>query len=152
MGIVSIAGGLAVEACDLCEAAGFEIPRFAPAVQARIGASLPYFAAVRNPVDLTGAALSNPAMFRDVIGHVLDHGEIDALIVVVTFSHQVGFAEVLLEVAGSSPLPVIVVWTAPEQLTPEPLRAFREAAFPVFDSPLRAVTALRAIARFSGLL
>ena len=150
--IVSIAGGLAVEACELCEAAGFEVPRFEAAVQAKIGAALPYFAALRNPVDLTGVALSSPAMFRDVIQVVLDHGGVDALIVVITFSHQTGFADVLLAAARESGKPVIVVWTAPESLTPGPLAAFRAAGFPVFDSPVRAVTALRAMARVAGLL
>jgi acyl-CoA synthetase (NDP forming) len=152
IGIVSIAGGLAVEACDLCEAAGFEVPRFDQHVQAKIGASLPYFAAVRNPVDLTGVALSSPEMFSSVIDLVLEHGGVDALIVVITFSHQAGFAHVLLATAAKSELPVIVVWTAPESLTPQPLAAFKSASFPVFDSPARAVAGLRAIARFSGLL
>jgi acetate---CoA ligase (ADP-forming) len=152
LGIVSIAGGLAVEACDLCEAAGFEVPRFSEAVQAKMKASLPYFAAVRNPVDLTGVALSSPEMFRDVIDVVLELGGIDALIVVITFSHQVGFADMLLQAAARTELPLLVVWTAPESLTPEPLKAFRAASFPVFDSPARALTGLRAIARFSGML
>ncbi len=152
LGIVSIAGGLAVEACDLCEAAGFEVPRFNEIVQARIKKSLPYFAAARNPVDLTGVALSSPEMFRSVIDVVLEHGGIDALIVVITFSHQAGFAEVLLQAGAKSELPLVVVWTAPDSLTPEPLKAFKAASFPVFDSPARALTGLRAMARFSGLM
>jgi acetate---CoA ligase (ADP-forming) len=151
VGIVSIAGGLAIESCDLCEAAGFEVPRFDATVQARLGTSLPSFAAVRNPVDLTGAALSSPGMFRDVIEIVLEHGGIDALIVVITFSHQAEFADVLLAAARASTRPLLVVWTAPETLTPEPLAAFRAAGFPVFDAPARAVTGLRALARSSGL-
>jgi len=151
VGIVSIAGGLAVEACDLCEAAGFDVPAFDDDTQAKIRTALPYFAAVRNPVDLTGFALGSPSLFSDVIGTVLEHGGVDALIVVITFSHQAGFADVLLDAANSD-LPVLVVWTAPETLTPEPLAAFKRAAFPVFDSPARAVSGLRALARFSGLL
>ncbi len=152
VGIVSIAGGLAVEACELFEQAGFEIPRFSARVQETISASLPYFAAVRNPVDMTGVALSSPGMFRRAIDLVLDSGEIDALIVIITFSHQAEFAAMLMQSAAAASKPLIVVWTAPEDLTPEPRAAFMAASFPVFDSPARALTGLRAIARFSGLL
>ena len=91
-------------------------------------------------------------MFRTVIDHVLVDGAIDALIVIVTFSHQVAFADVLIEAAAGTAKPLLVVWTAPETLTPEPLKRFRDASFPVFDTPARALTGLRAIARFSGLM
>lgn len=152
VGIVSIAGGLAVEASDLLEAAGFAVPPFSEAVQADIRKSLPYFAAVRNPVDLTGAALSSPDILRRVIDLVLAEGEVDALLVAITFSHQAAFADVLLQAAANTAKPLLVVWTAPETLTPEPLKVFSAASFPVFDAPARALTGLRAIARFSGLI
>ena len=73
------------------------------------------------------------------------------MIVVITFSPQTGFADVLLAAAAKSDKPLLVVWTAPESLTPGPLQRFRAAAFPVFDSPARAVAGLHALARFAGL-
>lgn len=152
VGILSVAGGLAVEASDLFEAGGFEVPRFSAELQQSIRASLPYFAAARNPVDLTGAAFSSPALFRELIDLVVDSGAADAVVVIVTFSQQAAFADEIIKGARATDKPVLVVWTAPETISPEPLAAFSRESFPVFDSPLRAFTGLCAIARFSGLM
>ena len=152
VGVVSIAGGLAVEATDLLEATGFELPPLPPALQARIRSSLPYFAAVRNPIDLTGAVLSSPEAFGAVLDAVVACDDIDAAIVIVTFAQRAEFADVLMRSAEASGKPVLIVWTAPAAMSPEPLAVFRRANFPIFDSPARAVTGLKAIARFSGLV
>jgi acyl-CoA synthetase (NDP forming) len=150
--VLSVAGGLAVEASDLFEAGGFELPQFPEELQRNIRQSLPYFAAVRNPVDLTGAAFSSPALFRQVVEAVVQGDTVDAVVVIVTFSQQVAFAEELMIAARSTDKPVLIVWTAPESISPAPLAAFAEQSFPIFDSPLRAFTGMCAIARFSGLM
>jgi acyl-CoA synthetase (NDP forming) len=150
--ILSVAGGLAVEACDLFEAGGFTVPKFPPELQREIRTALPYFAAVRNPVDLTGAAFSSPALFRQTVESVVKGDVVDAVIVIVTFSQQAAFAEELMQAAKGTEKPVLIVWTAPETISPAPLAAFARQSFPIFDSPLRAFTGLRAVARFSGLM
>lgn len=151
-GVVSIAGGLAVEAADLLEAAGFELPALSADLQARVRRSLPYFAAVRNPIDLTGAVLSSPEAFGAVLDEVVSSDEIDAAIVIVTFAQRPEFADVLMRAANNSEKPVLIVWTAPATMSPEPLARFAEARFPIYDSATRAVTGLKAVARFSGLM
>jgi acyl-CoA synthetase (NDP forming) len=150
--VLSVAGGLAVEASDLFEAGGFELPQFSEELQRKIRQSLPYFAAVRNPVDLTGAAFSSPALFRQVVETVVQGDTVDAVVVIVTFSQQVAFAEELMIAAKSTDKPLLIVWTAPESISPAPLAAFAEQSFPIFDAPLRAFTGLCAVARFSGLM
>jgi acyl-CoA synthetase (NDP forming) len=150
--VVSIAGGLAVEAADLLEAAGFELPALSDDLQARVRRSLPYFAAVRNPIDLTGAVLSSPEAFGSVLDEVVSSDEIDAVIVIVTFAQRAEFADVLMQAANGSDKPVLIVWTAPATMSPEPLARFAEARFPIFNSAARAVTGLKAVARFSGLM
>ncbi|MGF7159993.1 acyl-CoA synthetase (NDP forming) [Rhodoligotrophos appendicifer] len=152
VGIISIAGGLAVEASDVFEAGGFEVPRFADGLQQEIRKSLPYFAATRNPVDLTGAALSSPGMFKNVIELTLADEGIDAVIVIITFAKHEEFAHVVMDAAAATDKPLLVVWTAPESLSPAPLAAFHARSFPVFDAPIRALTGLKAIARFSGVM
>lgn len=152
VGVVSIAGGLAVEATDMLESAGFELPQLSPDLQARVRQSLPYFAAVRNPIDLTGAVLSSPEAFGKVLDEVVSSDEIDAAIVIVTFAQRAEFADVLMRSANSVDKPVLIVWTAPATMSPEPLAAFGAARFPIYDSSARAVTGLKAVARFSGLM
>ncbi len=152
VGILSVAGGLAVEASDLFEGGGFQVPRFGDLLQQRIRSSLPYFAAVRNPVDLTGAAFSSPALFRELIELVVEGTTVDAVVVIVTFSQQAAFADEIMRAARATDKPVLVVWTAPESISPAPLAAFARESFPIFDAPLRAFTGLCAIARFSGLM
>lgn len=150
--VLSVAGGLAVEASDLLEAGGFELPELPDHVQHGIRSLLPYFAAVRNPVDLTGAAFSSPALFRKAIDLVVSGTPVDAVIVIVTFSQQAAFAEELMSAAAATHKPLLVVWTAPDTISPAPLAAFARRSFPIFDAPIRAFHGLCAIARFSGLL
>lgn len=152
VGVISIAGGLAVEAADLLEAEGFCVPEFGVELQASIETQLPYFASARNPVDLTGVALARPDLFENIIDNVLKDNSIHAVIVIITFSRDKAFAEMLLRVADRTEKPLLVVWTAPTSLSPEPLAVFREAEFPFYDEPIRAVKGLCAIARYSGLL
>jgi acyl-CoA synthetase (NDP forming) len=128
------------------------MPPLSADLQARVRRSLPYFAAVRNPIDLTGAVLSSPEAFGQVLDEVVTSDEVDAVIVIVTFAQHAGFAEMLMRSSDRVDKPVLIVWTAPASMSPEPLAAFARARFPVYDSSARAVTGLKAIARFSGLM
>ena len=133
--ILSVAGGLAVEASDLFEAGGFTVPKFSPELQREIRSALPYFAAVRNPaVDLTlGAAqhLSSPALFRQTVELVVSgryRGCRDR--------HRAPSHNNRRHSPKNScrrPKPpkarVLIVWiSVPDTISPAPLAAFAEAS------------------------
>lgn len=145
IGIISAAGGFAVETTDLVEGAGFAVPEFSANVQRKIAKVLPFYGATRNPVDLTATVMGRPEFLRDTLNAALSDDGIDALIVVVTFSNEIGFANAVVEAAESTDKPILVCWTAGEEYTPEVIAHLRAKQLPIFDSPARALTGLLAL-------
>ena len=59
MGVLTASGGSCDIVADRASAQGIDIPQFAPQTAAQIAPHLPPFAAVRNPLDVTGYFLAN---------------------------------------------------------------------------------------------
>src|SRR6266699_3048635 len=59
MGVLTASGGACDIVADRASAQGIEIPEFAPRTEAEIAGHMPPFAAVRNPLDVTGYFLAN---------------------------------------------------------------------------------------------
>jgi len=150
--VISLAGGLGVETAELAEIARFTVPQFEANLQQKISKHLPFFGSSENPIDLTGAILSRPNDMRQILDLVMGDDSIDAAIVVMTFARNLDFARHLVEAAQLTNKPLIVCWTGGIEHTPEALALFREKGLPIFDAPVRAVAALAAIARTSGVL
>ncbi len=65
--MASISGGACGMYADLAEVHGLATPPFAPATQAALRDHLPSFAATLNPLDVTGVAIQNPAIWTGVL-------------------------------------------------------------------------------------
>lgn len=63
LGLVSISGGVCEMAADHAEAAGVEVPPLAPSTKAALRDVLPAFGTPNNPLDVTGGAMLDPALF-----------------------------------------------------------------------------------------
>ena len=61
MGVLTASGGACDIIADRASAEGIEIPPFSARTAAAISPHLPPFAAVRNPLDVTGYFLANRA-------------------------------------------------------------------------------------------
>lgn len=61
IGVLEISGGATELVCDLCEAAGVELPDIAEAATAPLRAALPDYLSISNPLDL-GVVWVDPAM------------------------------------------------------------------------------------------
>jgi acetate---CoA ligase (ADP-forming) len=73
MGVVTTSGGACDLIADRATAEGIEIPPFAPETAAAISPHVPPFAAVRNPIDVTGYFLANRRTEAlTAVDHVLD--------------------------------------------------------------------------------
>jgi acyl-CoA synthetase (NDP forming) len=78
IGIVTQGGGWGVLSADLCEAAGLEVPPLDDSLVRRLDGFLPAFWSRRNPVDLV--APGRVSMITDSIGALLEHGDMDAIL------------------------------------------------------------------------
>ena len=65
--MASISGGACGMYADLAAVHGLATPPFAPATQAALRAVLPSFAATLNPLDVTGVAIQNPAIWTEAL-------------------------------------------------------------------------------------
>jgi acyl-CoA synthetase (NDP forming) len=149
--VVSIAGGFGVEMTDLAQTSGFDVPPLSDTAQTRLRSLLPFYGATRNPVDLTGTAVTKSSIMRDAIDVVLSEDNIDALVVIVTFSHDPAFAEAIIHAHRSSDKPVLVCWTGGTDQNPGATALLRDEGIPTFDAPARVLTALQAL-RNEGLV
>ncbi len=66
-GITSISGGACTLIGDLAETAGLPLPAFEPATMEKFREVLPTYAATLNPLDVTGAAVRDPALFEKTL-------------------------------------------------------------------------------------
>jgi acetate---CoA ligase (ADP-forming) len=78
MGVLTSSGGACDIIADRASSEGIEIPAFADATTAAIAATLPSFAAVRNPLDCTGYVLANARTSAlTAIDHALEAASTD---------------------------------------------------------------------------
>ena len=126
MGVVTTSGGACDLIADRATAEAIEIPPFTPETEAAITPHVPPFAAVRNPIDVTGYFLANRRTAAlTAVDHVLDAVVADPGIDFVLFTgltlpdarpDDEGLAGMLAERArwlgeriASAPVPVIPV-------------------------------------------
>jgi acetate---CoA ligase (ADP-forming) len=79
LGVVSISGGACDIIADGAEALSLPLPALAKSTQARLEELLPDFGTLRNPLDITGAASENPALFGDALEAIADDPAVAAL-------------------------------------------------------------------------
>lgn len=145
IGVLSVAGGLAVELTDLLELSGFEVPEFDPETRQRLDAVVPAFGAKLNPIDLTGAVLTQEGLFEESVKVFGAAKNIDGFAIISTYIADPRFAHTIANLFKRSIKPVIVCWTGSAQQTPDSLRILAEAGVPVYDNPARVVTAFSAL-------
>lgn len=145
IGVLSVAGGLAVELTDLLEMRGFSVPEFDAATRGRLDAIVPAFGATRNPVDLTGAVLTQEDLFENALKVVSQAEGIDGFAVISTFIRDPRYAQAIVRLFRSTDKPVVVCWTGSAQQTPESLAILAEAGVPVYDNTARAANAFCAL-------
>ncbi|GGK74685.1 acetate--CoA ligase family protein [Mangrovihabitans endophyticus] len=77
MGVVTASGGACDIIADRCADEGIEIPDFAPSTVSRLSEALPAFAAVRNPLDITGFTLADAKAAASGVGDVALNAVVD---------------------------------------------------------------------------
>lgn len=146
--IVTASGGGGVLAADLAEDAGLDVPLLSEPAQRGLRQLVPAFAAVSNPIDVTGKGAENAERFTQVISTVASSPEVDLVACLFSTHGQVAIdvARSIADAYAHTNRPMAVVWGSPE---PTSRRILDEAGIPVYTNPRNAVRALAAIARMS---
>ena len=149
LAILSSAGGLAVELAELCVDAGLSVPSLTDHTRQELSKILPHFAAINNPVDMTGNVVNDPEAMGKTLEVVLQDPNIDATLLILTIARSGDFARVVHRTMGRHQKPVLMCWTAGFEMTPEPISYLIEQGIPFFDSPERLRNAISALVFYS---
>lgn len=150
LGIFTISGGVGALMADEAQDAGLALPEPAAAAQARLLAQVP-FASARNPVDVTGQAISEPGLLLATADDILADGRYDALAVFLaaagssealwpTFEN---FAREMQARHPGVPLAISALFT------PERRRQLERLGCLVFPDPSAAIRTLGTVARLA---
>lgn len=150
---MTMSGALKNTALDLGEDVGLEFAALAPATAEALRESLPAYAAIENPLDVTTVHVGRPAVPGEIARRLLDDPGVGSLVV-----SQVGGARVsqidranhLVPALASAAKPVVLVIVGDQSpLEPELLDAVRDAGVPLFRSQDRALRAMAHVARYA---
>jgi acetate---CoA ligase (ADP-forming) len=115
LAVAGISGGACDIIADRALDAGLELPPFPDAAVAALRSELPDFGGVNNPLDVTGAAVSDPALFGRVVSILGELSDADVVLVQHDIpTEQSGAVETfrnLLASAATVPVPTLVFGT-----------------------------------------
>jgi acyl-CoA synthetase (NDP forming) len=156
IGIVSVSGGACGILADTAAEAGAELPEFGERTRAALGELLPAFATPQNPLDVTGAATIEPALFRDAITIVSRDPGVGVMAVVNTMPwvsdgarwHGQATANAVGEGIARSEVPVVYVNQTMQPLSDYTRAVMAEARIPYLVTGLRH--AMVALAKITG--
>ncbi|KAF0242368.1 MAG: hypothetical protein FD180_3949 [Planctomycetota bacterium] len=142
LAIVTISGGPCVTAADAAEEAGIPVPELKPETQARVGALVPEFGALRNPVDMTPQC--DPERFPAIVAAVASDPQIGALLAINVGLDRPQFGAAFAQAKSTVP---VLAFTLD---VPQIQKTFTDAGIPIFPTPERAVRAFALLNRGNG--
>jgi acyl-CoA synthetase (NDP forming) len=148
--VVTSSGGAGILSSDASEAAGLKLHTLSKNIVDRLGAVLPDYCILRNPLDLTGNALTEPNMYTDALEVALENGEADMVLVVFgdPIPHTVDLLKEVVEKAKKKGVPVAVNYMGGAAMQKAEIDALQRNGIPVYQTPERAITALGYLNRY----
>ncbi len=112
LAVLTLSGGQGVLLADLSDAHAIQLPPPSTSAAA-LKEALPEFAALANPIDLTGQASGNPEVLERVVRSLADDPGFDAVLLVLVASPVAArlWTERIARVAADVPKPVAVLWS-----------------------------------------
>jgi acyl-CoA synthetase (NDP forming) len=149
--VVSNSGASCVMAADYCEQRGIPLAGISENAKEKLGRALPGFAALENPIDVTGALLGNSALFGAVLPTVGDDAQSDLALLAIpvagTGYDVPRFAKDLAQFAERYGHAVAVA--APQESVRS---AFERLGIAAFEREREAIDALAQLAEHAALM
>lgn len=145
LAFVTVSGGAGILMCDSATQAGVGIAEFSPALADRLRSILPGFAQPQNPVDVTGAVLSDHGLMSNVLNALVDSEECDGIVLFIGAMEAISdrLLSAIAEVKERG-FPLAVIWmAAPAKVRP----LLREIDIPLFDEIPSTFAAIAAATR-----
>ena len=161
VGVVSISGGACDIIADLAEDVGMPLPSISAATVDALEQVMPAFGSVQNPLDVTGAAVTDPTLNTSCIeamGNDPDVGVVMGVYRIPWQAHEEPFpGQVFIDAIGkgaaSSAAPVVLVNQVMQPITATTRAVLERGGVPYAICGLsQAVTALRHVGWWSAQL
>lgn len=144
--IITGTGGIGAELADLATAEGLDVGELSASLQHKLRRHLPYYAGVRNPVDLTPVWVDYGKIYPAVLNELAASGEVDVIVISVTdvATTLPELREGLIGYGQKSGVPLVIYWGCREQDRVH-MRGLEAAMFPCYTSPQETVRAAAAL-------
>ncbi|MDY0391040.1 acetate--CoA ligase family protein [Desulfobulbus oligotrophicus] len=142
--IITNAGGSATMSADAVEKAGMSVPLLTPDLEEQLRQHLPPSAFIDNPVDISAAA--EPRHYAAAIDIAVAHPDIDSILIVLAPQYMTEPAATVRAIVAhlDETIPVIASFLGGSDIMPS-RKELAAAGLPFYDSPERAVGALKAM-------
>jgi acyl-CoA synthetase (NDP forming) len=150
LGVVTVSGGSGVLICDAADDAGLTVPELPRDVCAALDKVLPTFVRRQNPVDVTGAVVSDTRMLDRVITALASGDACDAI--VLFFGLMNSIRDDLVSAARNAKAcgkPLVVIWMG---ANPESRTAIEAMGIPVFAEIPSAIGAIARASRMGAAI
>jgi acyl-CoA synthetase (NDP forming) len=146
--VVTQSGGAGALASDVAVDVGLTVEPSNDATRAQVAELLPSFASTLNPIDLTGALITDPGILDKTLRISLESDETDVVLVVLGNSDTAATAlvEICVRHHDATDKPFVVAWTGGTGQARTELLA---AGVPTYAEPVRAVRAIGHLVDFS---
>lgn len=150
LAVVSNSGASCVMAADLAETHGLDMPDVEDTTREALVTVLPSFATPNNPLDLTGALLSQSGLFGEALDALAGSDMADQLLISLPNAGAGYDVQGFIEAARSygRRTGAAVAVTTPNPSTAD---AFRKGGIAAFDHDSHAIAALAQLARWNEL-
>ncbi|HSG79630.1 MAG TPA: acetate--CoA ligase family protein [Acidimicrobiia bacterium] len=141
--VVSMSGGAGVLLSDDLDRRGVELAEFPDALVDELRTMLPRFAALRNPVDITGQFVANNAGLQEVLEVIAGSDAVDAVLLFagIGWTGDGAWAQAVVDATRAAAPIMVVTQFAPD----EAKSTLRAGGVPVFESPIQASRTLASV-------
>lgn len=142
--IITNSGGSGTMAADAVEKAGMSVIRLSESLAAKLRQELPDAAFIDNPIDISAAA--EPRHYAAAIDTAMADGSIDAILIVLAPQYMTEPAATVRSIVAhlDETIPVLASFLGGSDIMPS-RKELAAAGLPFYDSPERAVGALKAM-------
>lgn len=150
--LLTASGGEGVTLADLCEGLGLVVPHLDERTRSKIGKSLPSFASVENPIDLTGQYLTNPEMLMVCLNALLEDEKIDIIIGNFSLQEPELARKVIEAYRSTDKVIVICPRVIPGTDESDGVRELRKSGLPIILNSAHAVRATAQLADYAEFM
>ncbi len=154
VGVITVSGGEAIWVADACADMGLEMPELSAQARQTINERMK-FGKAQNPLDLTGQLFGDPELLTTCLQMFGQQDNLDSILMVIPTlgsAHAKWICPPVIKAARELNKPFVVTWWScgPDSLVAHQM--FREAHVPAYQTPYRALAALKAYVEYAERL